>query len=51
MRRVIGFLGVFEQDARLQAGAVFLADPSQFQARIVLGLGLKPAERGAPSWD
>jgi hypothetical protein len=28
---VIGFLRVFEQDARLQAGPVFLADPRQFK--------------------
>jgi len=31
MLRVIRFLGVFEQDARLQPGALFLADPGEFE--------------------
>ena len=50
MRRVVRFLGILQQDAGFKPGTVFLADPSQFKARIVLGHGLNPAGRMAPSW-
>ena len=34
---VVGFLRLFEQDARFQAGAVLLADPGEFEFWVALG--------------
>ena len=39
MGGVVGFLRVFEQDARLQLGPMFLADPGKFEFWVALSHG------------
>jgi len=39
MHGVVGFLRVFQQDARLQLGPVLLADPGEFEFWVALGHG------------